>query len=469
MFILKPYFNFLFLSIVALIFVSGCRRIQVDGPTGSMPASPLPKANSQIHLGIEIPVSYLEKTLNNNLDNLLYAEDALPIGDGLFADLTINKNGMLKLESGNEGNLLVSMPVFLAGKLKLEKKIFGQMISTALPFREPLSPKISFKPSLKPDWSFEIEDLEIESWGRPMQFDLLGYNIDFEPMVKKRLLKIMEDQLKNGVLAEMNFKSLAQTTWNAYSKPIHLNYGMGDNYLYTIPQTLKINEYFTADQHLMINIGLEGEVERRAEGPVDSTFSKLPELLLEEVKGNFLDITLPLSINYEQIDEYLNKELVEIPIKIDSKTTLIPHAFSTGHYGDKALVEMKFTAKRVNKKDIEGEIYLVGNPVYDPEAQAIVFTGVDFDINTESFYANTARWLKKRKIRNAIQRKAIFPIGNYLEDAKAEVHQMGVWQTSFAAMGLENTELSVDGIYPTEKDITIFLKTKGDIQVTWQQ
>jgi hypothetical protein len=266
MFKREPYFHFLFLSLVAIILVSGCRRIQIDGPTGRLPASPLPKAHSQIHIGIQIPVSYLEKTLNRNLDNLLYAEDALPIGDGLFADLTINKNGLLKLEAGKEGNLLVSMPVFLAGKLKLEKKIFGQMISTALPFKEPLSPKISFKPLLKSDWSFEIEDLEIESWGRPMQFDLLGYNIDFEPLVKNRVLKIMEDQLKNGVLAEMNFKSLAQTTWDAYSKPIHLDYGMGDTFLYTIPQTLKINEYFTADQNLMINIGLEGEVQRRAKG-----------------------------------------------------------------------------------------------------------------------------------------------------------------------------------------------------------
>jgi hypothetical protein len=190
---------------------------------------------------------------------------------------------------------------------------------------------------------------------------------------------------------------------------------------------------------------------------------------LEKVNGNFLDITLPLAINYEKIDDYLNEELAGIPIKVDSKTTLIPQGFSTGHYGDKALVEMKFTAKRVNKKDIEGEIYLVGKPLYDPQAQAIVFTGVDFDLNTESFYANTARWLKKRKILNAIQKHAIYPIGSYLEDAEAEVHQMGVWKTSFAAVGLENTNLFVDGIYPTEKDITIFLKTIGDIQVNWQQ
>ncbi|MEX2566838.1 MAG: DUF4403 family protein [Cyclobacteriaceae bacterium] len=434
----------------------------------SQAPTPAPEAHSQIHFGLKIPLAKLQSTLNQNLQNLLYAEDGMVIGDGLFADININKNGMLQLASQSSGKLVITMPVFMEGKLKLEKKIFGQSVSTALPFEEALTPKVSFKPVLKKDWSFGIEELEIESWGRSLQLDLLGYQIDFEPMVRKRILTIIEQQLDKGVLAQMNFKNLAQTTWNAYSKPIHIQTDRVENYLYTLPKSLSIKEQFTDDQHLLLQIGMEGVVQNSAKKISDKPVQELPDLTLEHADGNFLDITLPLSITYAQIDEYLNATIKDSSFKLDSKTLLIPHEFETGHYGDKALVKMKFTAKRTGKNDVKGEIFLVGKPIYNPEIQSIVFTGIDFDLKTESFYANTANWLKKRKILNAIQKHAVYPIAEYLGKAQEEMDTLGGWNTSFASANLDKTSLSVDGIHPQKDKIMIYLKTTGDIQVNWK-
>ncbi|MEX2514019.1 MAG: DUF4403 family protein [Cyclobacteriaceae bacterium] len=432
------------------------------------PSSLAPEANSQIHFGLEIPLANLQSTLNQNLEKLLYTEEGLIIGDGLFADVLINKNGMLQLAFQSTGKLVMTMPVFMEGKLKLEKKIFGQSVSTALPFEESLTPKVSFKPVFKKDWSFGIEELEIESWGRSMQLDLLGYQIDFEPLVRKRMKAIITQQLDKGALAQLNFKNLAQTTWDAYSKPIHIHTEMVDNYLYTIPKSLSIKEQFTTDQHLLLQIGMEGVVHNSLEKLSDYPDHDLPDLTLEHSEGNFLNITLPLGIGYAQIDEYLNATLRDSSLKVDSKTQLIPHEFETGHYGDKALVKMEFTAKRIGKKDLKGAIFLVGKPIYNSEIQSIMFTGIDFDLKTENFYANTANWLKKRKIRNAIQKNAVYPVKEFLEKAREEVGQMGGWTTSFASANLDNITLSVDGIHPQEDKIMVYIKTTGDIKVAWQ-
>lgn len=458
-------------GIIFLLLAGSCRRIQPESAALQSPP-PLPKATSQVNLSLEIPLPYLEQQLNQGLSQRLYMEEALEIGNGLFADIDINKNGHLTLLAGEEGKLRLSLPIVLDGKLKLEKKIFGQLVSTAVPFRESLVPIISFRPVLREDWNMEIEALEIESWGKPLQYDLLGYEIDFEPLVKKRVKTMMEGQLQKEALSRIDLRGLAQATWNAYGKPLHIKNGETEMYLYTIPENIKINNIVITDQKLLFAIGLEGEVQSQfGEGPKTAA-SVLPKLTQEEVNGNFgnfIDITLPLAIQYATIDEYLNKEMAGKTFRIDSRTQLVPHGFTTGHYGERALVKMDFTALRSGKKDLSGQMFLVGKPVFDSDRDAIVFENIDFEFNTKNFLANSANWLKQGRILNAIQKNAVFPIGDYMEEAKQELNTLGEWQTAFAAVGLDNTDLNVQGIYTTTGDIRLYLKSTGDIRIRWKQ
>lgn len=453
------------LSICTLLLFS-CKRINPDKPTFIGETTELPKAPSHINLSLSIPLSMLESQLNQNLKELLFTGRGLELGNGLFSDMDITKMGNLQLATAENGNVRISLPIFLDGKVIIEKKIFGQPISAALPFKESLTPQISFRPSIDENWGVQIDQLEIESWGKPLQYDLLGYQIDVEPMIKKHVISIIENQLMTEGLSNVNLKSLAEEAWNAYGKPIHISNKDWEMVLVTVPEKIKLSQNFTSDQHLLLNLGLEGEVVGHA-----GTFTDIPQAPLPNVSPNDnaeskLDITLPLVVSYSAMDEWLTKEMAGSAFRLDSKTQLIPTAFATQAFGSRVLVKMGFTAKRTNRKDLVGDLFLVGTPVYSAEREAIVFENIDFDLNTENFMTNSARWLKKKQILSAIKKQAVYPLGEYIKEAQRELDAMGSWQTGFATFGLEKSTLTVEGIYTTPTDVRLYLKSTGDIQVT---
>lgn len=460
--------NLFILSICSLLLFS-CKRINPDKPAFIGETTELPKAISQINLSMAIPLSLIEQRLNENLKELLFTGRGLELGNGLFSDMDITKTGNLQLSTAENGNVRVSLPIFLDGKVILEKKIFGQAVSAALPFKESLIPQISFKPRIDENWGIQIDQLEIESWGKSLQYDLLGYQIDVEPMIKKHVKSIMENQLVTEGLSNLNLKSLAEKAWSAYGKPINISNDDWKMVLVTTPEKIRVSQNFTEDQHLVLNLGIEGEVFSQAESMVDRKQPPLPKVFPNENTDNKLDITLPMVITYAAIDELLTKEMVGNAFRIDSKTQLIPTTIATQSFGNRALVKMDFIAKRANRKDLVGELFLVGTPVYSVEREAIVFENIDFDLNTENFLTNSARWLKKKKILNAIKKQAVYPIGDYIDEASRELNALGSWQTEFASFGLEKPTLTVEGIYTTPEDVRLYLKSTGDIKVTMKQ
>ena len=180
-----PRYSLIIITILFAAFTS-CSSLKLNGPEAQAPPPELPKAAMSIHLGLEIPLSYLQGRINESLNEKLFNEEGLDLGNGLFADVDLKKNGNLSLAATDDGKLLVGLPVYLDGKVRLEKRIFGQKISSAIPFQEKLSPQISFIPQINSDYSFGIEELDILSWGKSLQYDLLGFNIDFEPLVKNK-------------------------------------------------------------------------------------------------------------------------------------------------------------------------------------------------------------------------------------------------------------------------------------------
>lgn len=460
--------NLLIFSICSLLVFS-CKRINPDKPTFIGETTPLPKAVSQINLSLAIPLSLIEKQLNDNLKELLFTGRGLELGNGLFSDMDITKTGNLRLSTAENENVRVSLPIFLDGKVVLEKRIFGQAVSAAIPFKESLNPQISFRPRIDENWGIQIDQLEIESWGKSLQYDLLGYQIDVEPIIKKHVKSIMENQLVTDGLSNLNLKSIAEKAWSAYGKPLHISNDEWKMVLVTHPEKIRISQHFTTDQHLILNLGIEGEVFSQAGSMADRTQPPLPKVFPNDNTDNKLDITLPLIVTYESMDEWLTKEMVNNAFRLDNKTQLIPTSIATQAFGNRALVKMGFIAKRTNRKDLVGDLFLVGTPIYSAERQAILFENIDFDLNTENFLTNSARWLKRNQILNAIKKQAVFPIGQYMEEARQELNALGNWQTEFASFGVENPSLTVEGIYTTPEDIRLYLKSTGDIQVIMKQ
>jgi len=458
--------NCIFLLLFAANF--GCSSLKLNGPEAKAPPPALPKAEMSIHLGLEIPLSFLQKKINESLQQQLFQENGLEIGNGLFADVDLQKNGRLSLAASETGKLLVGLPVFLDGKVRLEKTIFGQKISSAIPFQETLSPQISFLPQINSDWTFGIEELDILSWGKSLQYDLLGFNIDFEPLVKEKMVSIMENQLLSGSLKSLDFKNIADDFWSTFGRPRFIENELSSNYLYTRPEKLAIYDEFTPDQMLLLNIGLEGEMQRLKERPEETEIAPLPNLSREKVEGNEFSLTLPIFIGFQQMADQLDQILTDSLIMVDKQTRLLPKKFALRHFGERTLITMDFIGKRTGKKDIDGTFYLAGKPAYDPSIKGIVLKDVDFKLETKNFFANTSNWTKRRKVLNAIKKRAVFPIGDYLSEAGKLLQKEGQLNINLFALSLKSPEVFIDGIFPSTDGLNIYVRTTAGIATQWK-
>lgn len=457
------------LPIIAFLIAafSSCSSLKLNGPEAQAPPPALPKAAISINLGLEIPLSYVEGKINEGLNQKLFKEDGLELGNGLFADIDLQKNGKFSLSATEEGKLLVELPVFLDGKVRLEKKIFGQKISSAIPFQENLSPQVSFIPQINRDYSFGIEELDILSWGKPLQYDFLGFNIDFEPLVKEKMIGIMEEQLRSNSLKSVDIKRIADDFWSSFGKPRQLDNGLSASYLYTRPEKLAIDNNFINNQNLSLRIGLEGEVLRQIEEPLPKKLAALPPLSQEKIKGNDFNLTLPIYVSFEEMAAYLEKQLKGKLLTVDKQTKLLPNNFSLRHFGERTLITMEFTGKREGKKDLEGTFYLAGKPIFDPQLQAVVLDNVDFKLKTTNFLANTTNWLKRRKILKAIQKKAVFPVEDQLAQARSKLLQESQLDLSLFSISLQSPEIFIDGIYPSATGIDIYVKAAATVDAQW--
>ena len=454
--------------LIALVFITiiaSCKNINPDKPKFSGDPIELPSATSSINFPLEISFAQLERNLNKEFQGLLFEESGLQVGSGLNTDLQVTKMGDAKLSGKGNNALKLQIPLRLKGSLKVEKKLFGQPISTAIPYDEVLNPEISFTPVIGENYDLSFKDITIDGWGRSMRYEFLGYAIDFDPLIRKHLQSMLNEQLNNSNFKGLSFRNFMEDAWKNFSEPVRFEQNGIDGYVFTRPHTVKVGNITTTNNRLSVNLGLEGEVFSEVGKKPTARAVSLPKITHNDNTNNQINITLPLRVGYEALDQYLNAEMVGEPIRLDKSTQLIPRKFASQSFGDRALVKMNFTAKRSGRKDINGDIYLVGKPAYDPQRQAIYFEDIDFDLNTKNVLASYAGWLKQGQILTQIEKRAYYPIGSYLDEAKEEIQKHNQIKTDFASILIKNPKLDVLGIYATQQDIRLYLNSTGSVDV----
>jgi hypothetical protein len=282
------------------------------------------------------------------------------------------------------------------------------------------------------------------------------------------MISIMENQLLSGSLKSLDFKNIANDFWSSFGKPRYLENGLSSTYLYTRPEKLAIYEEFTQDQKLILNIGLEGDMLQQKDRPQESQIASLPPVSREKVAGNAFNLTLPIFIGFEDMADYLDQILGDSLIMVDKRTGLLPQKFALRHFGERTLITMDFIGKRTGKKDLEGTFYLAGKPVYDTVTDAIILENVDFKLVTKNFFANTSNWMKRRKVLNSIKKRAVFPIGEYLEEARSALQKEGQLNSNLFALSLQSPEFFIDGIFPSTTGLNVYVRTTAGIATQWK-
>jgi hypothetical protein len=300
-----------------------------------------------------------------------------------------------------------------------------------------------------------------------MTLDILGMQVDLSSLIAREIRKWSEQNLV-GEESIVSLKPLIDLTWAQVGKPFEVELEGVKTAFSIQPQEVRFREFFDANQNFNVWLGLSGKVNSHPATAAPSRAFPLPKLSPNENSKNELEILMPLSVSYSELDQLLAENLADKLFRIDKKTTMIPSNIKTQAFGELVAVSMDFFAEKSNGKSLEGTIFAVGKPAYDEQLRQLIFEDVNFKLETGNLGAQTGIGLKKRKIIKNIERRAVFPIGELLDGSLGSIQDRLGLSTPIADLEIQNLNILPAGFYPMKNGLLIQIKATGKVGIDWK-
>lgn len=455
--------SFLLISIFGIL-LSACKSLS---PINEPEPSPVPPAPvSEVNVPVLVPKTTLTRLINSQVPQTLIQENGMGFGTGIEGDLLISRNGPITWTALDSQLIELKVPIKILGEVGLKKSGLGNFLRTKLPLNETLEPIIVIDPVINPDWSVGISSFELIDLGGNLDLEILGMELDLTDLLRKEIKKRGEQYFSENATI-VNLKPIVDLAWAQVGKPFQVELEGIQTAFSIQPQEIQFKEFFDQGESLNIWLGLKGKVNSHPASAAPSRAFPLPDLSANENGNNQLDILMPLTLKYEELDRLLAINLDNKVFRIDKKTTMIPSEIRTQAYGELVAVSMNFFAEQSNGKTLEGSIFAVGKPMYDSESRQVFFKDINFKLESGNLGAQTTASLKKRKIIKNIEKRAVFPIGELLDESLESIQDRLGLATPIASLQIQNLQIDPAGFYPTQNGLMIQIAAKGTVGVDW--
>lgn len=206
-----------------------------------------------------------------------------------------------------------------------------------------------------------------------------------------------------------NFRAIAEKAWDELQKPVPLDSGFT---LHLAPTGAGL-------------LGLEG-AGRTVTAVIGITAR--PSVTLETVSTQRLPLT-PLAgaqlpegfrvsvdggLSFQELNRQLQRRLVGTTQKVDGHTIDITGAEAYGS-GDRIVLRLDLTG------DVDGTIYFVGTPRYDPQSAMLSLADLDYSLETRQALLNVADWLYHEGFRSTVAQQARWGLQRGIAQVRARL------------------------------------------------
>ena len=449
-----------------LIFcaIAACKSLD---PTAALPLPKIPEAYSRVNVPMKIPTETLEILLNQRVPPVLFEDTGLDMGNGIVGDLSFSRNGMASVEAVDENRLQLTLPIQVKGEVGLKPGGLRNLFQSKIPVDRSFTPVILIDPQINPNWSLGISEFELKDLGGKMNLNVLGMELDLSSLLQREI----QDFAAENLTAKpdlVKLKPIVDQAWSQVGKPVFVEF-QGKRMAFSIqPDSVKLSEKLTPGASYDLNLGLSGKVNTH---PVDASPSRafpLPKLTENNSNKNLLEITIPLRLTYAEIDQLLKENFENQVIRINKTTVFKPENFRSQAYGEKLGIWMDFQAEQSGGSTIDGKLFLVGLPVFDPEEKVLIFDQVSFYLESDSNKARMAASLKKGKIIRQLNQKLKFSMADVMEESIGGINERLALQTPYADLKIVDLEIFPDGFYTAPNGLEIQLKATGKVAIDWK-
>jgi len=448
-----------------ILSFSACKSLS---PTSNPGPNPIPPAAlSSVNVPLKIPKSTLDQIFNAQIPAVLFDEKEVDMGSGINGDLKLSRNGVITWSALDSQLIELRVPISVQGQVGLKKGGLGSFFKSKIPINEQFNPVFVVDPEINSNWELGIKEFELVDLGGSLTLDVLGMQLDLSSLVRKEIRKWSEENLL-GKEAITSLKPLVDLTWAQVGKPFEVELEGVKTAFSIQPQEVRFREFFDANQNFNVWLGLSGKVNSHPATAAPSRAFPLPKLSPNENAKNELEILMPLSVSYSELDQLLAENLADKLFRIDKKTTMIPSNIKTQAFGELVAVSMDFFAEQTNGKSLNGTIFAVGRPAYDAQLRQLIFEDVNFKLESDNLGAQTSVGLKKRKIIRNIAQRAVFPIGDLLDGSLGSIQDRLGLSTPIADLEIQNLTILPSGFYPMKNGLLIQIKATGKVGVDWK-
>jgi hypothetical protein len=453
----------IFWALAGLLAVS-CKSLD---PAASLPLPAVPKTNSSLNIPLEIPFSTLIAVANRETPALIFRQRGMDLGNGLVGDFDFSRNGKIQLRALDQQRLEVVFPLKIQGEVGLKPGGIRNLLQSKIPINQSLAPVFVINPEIQSNWYLGISEFELLDLGGKMALSVLGIELDLSPLVRQEIRRFAKQELtsKPNLLA---LKPLMESIWNQVGKPIVVEVEGKKIGLSIRPDSVKIREYLQPNKGLHLDLGFQGQVQIHPASAVPSRAFPLPKISANTDGSNRIELELPLAFTYAELDALIKKSFGGQAIRMNKSYVFNATQFRTQAYGDRLGITVAFTATSSKGEELTGELFLAGQPVYDPATQVLRVDNLDFVMKSGSAKAMLGTLIKRGKIHRQLSQRMKIPLGETIGESLKGLQGRLSLQTSVANLSIQGLQVVPLGFYPTATGLAIPLKATATTAIQWK-
>lgn len=275
------------------------------------------------------------------------------------------------------------------------------------------------------------------------------------PLVRDRVEKLIGDAL-NAATGQLSLQPHLARIWPQLNSPRQIQPGI---WLVLQPEKIGVADLQGQGRQIQTSVSIAAHPQLLSGAKPAIAMHAVPPIeVLPKSEGFHLE--LRADVGLDEANRMLNQQLAGKPFEAGGRTVLIERLRLYGN-GDKAVLGVTL------KQPIEGEIYLLGKPVFDLEKNQVALTEVEYSLATSNWLASAADWMLGSSFREQIEEKARVRFDEDLAGTLKKVRDLRFDLGQGATVRASVERVRPRGLYFTRDDLKVQVLVDGKLAVDY--
>lgn len=408
---------------------------------------------SLINIPVRVNMQELEVSLNRQLNGVLYEDKDMNDGDDMM--VKAEKRSDIKLSiAGKQINYRTPLNLWIKYDLGLTTVEATGALS--------LNFKTTF--DIKNDWTVDTQtDIEGYEWLEKPKLRVVGVNLPIG-FIADMILKNSKAKLTKSIdkLAKDNLdlRKMVEDAWKRFFDPV-LVAPQYNTWLTLNPESIGMTPLTTVNNELLSTIVVESMPGIKiGDRPATVSPRALPPLRYVDKALDDFVIHLKADVSFREAERIAQTSLVGQTFTQGKRAVKIEDVKLYGQ-GNNLVVTTRLSGS------YEGNIYLIGKPVYNIKTNKIDLDNLDFSLETKSFLVKSGAWILKSTLRKKLQENLDFLLDYNLKGIQDQLQQQLAHfaLTPGAFLKGQLQQLNIENVYLTQDAIMVDLGLQGKVNV----